>query len=206
MTWSRIVYGSLIQCINVEARHRSDKPSPYVSASVFDFSGLLLVHNFLSKAPQPLTKITTLVPMEGQWRIHYFILHIRDLLPQDYKAFCITWKSKACYWGVVCISLVLLFYFLIFTTKLYPVLSFNDSYHRCLELLCLTGFSFPCWLGTMVLDSHCVNTRHAKTSCGCLHWTRQSKVTECQMFRNFRYRAGRPITFGALWTMQRFQF
>lgn len=113
--------------------------------------------------------------MEGQWRIHYFILHLRDLLPQDYKAFCITWKSKACSREVECISLVLLFYFLIFTTKLYPVLSFNDSYHRCLELLHLSGFSFPCRLGTMVLDSHCVNTRCAKTAWGCLRWTWQSK-------------------------------
>lgn len=81
MTWPRIVYGSLIQYNNVEARHWSDKPSPAVSASVFDFSGILLVHNFLSRAPKTLTKITTLAPMEVQWRIHYFILLLRDLLP-----------------------------------------------------------------------------------------------------------------------------
>lgn len=111
MTWSRIVCGSLIQCNNVEARHRSDRQSPAVSASVFNFSGILLVHNFLSWAPKPLTKITILVQIEGRWRIHYFILYLRDLLPQDYKTFCITWKSKVYYWGVVCIfiSVIVLF-------------------------------------------------------------------------------------------------
>lgn len=53
MTWSRTVCGSLIQCNIVEARHRSDRPSPAVSASVFNFCGILLVHNFLSRAPKP---------------------------------------------------------------------------------------------------------------------------------------------------------
>ncbi len=305
MAWSHIVYGSSIQCNNVEARHRSDKRHHMQVLPFLVLAGYFLLITFCLEHPNFCPKITTLVPMEGQWRIHYFILHLRDLLPQDYKAFCITRKSKACYWGVVCIwmnewmmhlysafivycctpkvlynhvgggggisstttsvqhplgwcdgchrttapvrsphtsyrwrgerviepikwmgllgghdwhgpvvgiwpghrgytptiSLVLLFCFLIFTMKMYPVLSFNDSYHRCLELLCLNGFSFQCWLGTVVLDSYGVNTQLAKTSWGCLHWTCQSKVTKCQMFGNFRYRKGHPITFSDLWAI-----
>lgn len=78
-SWSGIVCGRLLQWGNVVARLWSDSLSAIlrsqysVSMSWFSFMGSL------PENPKPLTKITTIIQMDVQWRIHYFIWLLREM-------------------------------------------------------------------------------------------------------------------------------